>query len=231
MRRGAQLKEAVAQPLDMRFQPLNGRPVLSQQVTLVGGDELRTGGQLLRPGAKLGIDGLKILNGVPPLASGDVDEVDQQPAAVNVPQEIVSEARALAGALNDAGDVRHDEAGALSRVNHAEIGKQRCEMVVGDLRVGLADHTEQRRFSYVGKPQQPHVRQKLQLQHQFPVLTGQAGLGKARYLPRRRGEMLVAPAAAPAAGDHEGRVVAHVVKNAPCRPVPDQGAAGDLDRQ
>ena len=36
----------------------------------------------------------------------------QQAAPVDVPQEIVAQTRALAGALDDAGDVRHDEADA-----------------------------------------------------------------------------------------------------------------------
>ncbi|SCJ76342.1 Uncharacterised protein [uncultured Blautia sp.] len=81
--------------------------------------------------------------------------MDQQAAAVHVPQEVVAQAGALAGALNDAGNVRHDEADAVLYPHHAQIGEQGGEVVVGDLGLGLGYHGEQRGLAHVGEAHQP----------------------------------------------------------------------------
>ena len=86
---------------------------------------------------QLRVDGVKVRHRVPALAAGHVHHMDQQTAAVDVPQEVVAQAGALAGALDDAGDVRHDEADALIHVHHAQVGEQGGEVVVGDLGLGL----------------------------------------------------------------------------------------------
>ena len=39
--------------------------------------------------------------------------MDQQAAAVHMPQEVVAQACALAGTLNDAGDICHNETDAI----------------------------------------------------------------------------------------------------------------------
>ena len=63
-----------------------------------------------------------------------VDHVQQQAGALQVAQELVAQAGALGGALDQARDVGHDEA-LLGRDAHdAEIRMQRGERVVGDLR-------------------------------------------------------------------------------------------------
>ena len=86
---------------------------------------------------QLRVDGVKVLHRVPALAAGHVHHMDQQAAAVHVPQEVVAQAGALAGALDDAGDVRHDEADAVLHPHHAQVGEQGGEVVVGDLGLGL----------------------------------------------------------------------------------------------
>ena len=104
-------------------------------------------------------------------------------------------------------------------------------MVVGDLGMRLADHAEQRGLAHVGEAHQPHVRQQLQLQNDVVALAGQTGLGKARHLTGGGGEMLVAPAAAPALAQHEGRVVGHVLDDLAAFGIPHQRAPGHLDGQ
>ena len=83
------------------------------------------------------VDGVEVRHGVPALAAGDVHHVDEQAAAVDVAQEVVAQAGALAGALDDAGDVRHDEGDALLHLDHAQVGVEGGEVVVGDLGLGL----------------------------------------------------------------------------------------------
>ena len=157
--------------------------------------------------------------------------MDQQAAAVDVPQEVVAQARALAGPLDDAGDIGHDEGHALVHIHHAQVGVQGGEVVVGDFGVDLGHHAQQGALSHVGEAHQSHVRQQLQLQHHVVALAGQARLGKAGHLTGGGGEMLVAPAAPAALAQHKGLVVGHILDDLAGFGVPDQGAPGHADGQ
>ena len=110
------------------------------------------------------------------------------------------EAHALRSALDEAGDVGHDEA-RLADLDDAQIRRQRREVVVGDLRPRRRDDGQDRRLADVREAHQPDVRDGLQLQRDLDGLALLAGLGELRRLPRRRGEMRVAEAAAPAADE------------------------------
>ena len=202
-----------------------------QQIGLVGHRDLGPVGQLHAVLLQLGVDGVEIGNGVPALAAGHVHQVDQQAAAVDVAQEVVAQAGAFAGALDDAGDVRHDEADTLVHVHHAQIGVEGGEVVVGDLGVGLAHHAQKRGFAHVGEAHQPHVGQQLQLQHHVVGLAGQARLGKAGHLAGGGGEMLVAPAAAAAPAQDEGLIVGHILNDLVGLGVTHQRAPGYPDGQ
>ena len=137
--------------------------------------------------------------------------MDEQSAAVDVAEEVVTQPRALAGALYDAGDVGQHEALPLADVHHAEVGEQRGEVVVRYLGVGVGHHAEQGALAHVREAHQADVGQELQLQEHGVLLAGQAGLCKARGLARGGGEALVAPAAASAAAGDEVAAGAHVV--------------------
>ena len=66
--------------------------------------------------------------------------MDEQPAALHVAQELVPQAHALPGALDEAGDVRHDKGLALGHGDHPQHRGEGGEVVVGDVGLGLADH-------------------------------------------------------------------------------------------
>ena len=66
-------------------------------------------------------DGVKVRHRVPALAARHVHHMDQQAAAVDVAQEVVAQAGALAGALDDAGDVRQHEGDALLHIDHPQV--------------------------------------------------------------------------------------------------------------
>jgi len=227
---GGHGEELVAQRLHMGAEGIQLRRV-HQKIRLVGHGDLRPCSQLRAVLLQLRVDGVKVRDGVPPLAAGHVHQMHQQTAPVDVPQEIVAQTRALAGALDDAGDVRHDEADALVHIHHPQIGIQGGEVVVGDLGVRLADHAQKRALAHVGEAHQPHVRQQLQLQHHVVALTGQPRLGEPGHLPCGGGEMLVAPAAAPALAQHEGRVVGHILDDLAALRVPHQRPTGHPDGQ
>ena len=59
-----------------------------------------------------------------------------------MPQKIVAQARAFAGSLDDAGNVRHDEADPVVHIYHTQIRIKGRKVVVGDFRMCLAHNAE-----------------------------------------------------------------------------------------
>ena len=119
----------------------------------------------------------------------------EQPAALHVREELVAEARALAGALDQPGDVGHHEL-AVVALDRAEHRLERGERVVGHLRLRAREAREQRRLARVRQPTSPASASSLQAQLEPALLARQAALGEARRLARGGGEV---PVAAPAA--------------------------------
>ena len=157
--------------------------------------------------------------------------MDQQPAAVDMPQEIVTQTGALAGSLDDAGNICHDEADAIVYIHHAQIRIQGGKMIIGDLGVCLTHYAEQRGFPHIGKAHQTHIRQQLQLQDHVVALPWQTRLGKAGHLPGGGGKVLVAPAAPAALAKDKRLFIRHILDNFTGLRVPDQGPPGHPDSQ
>ena len=128
-------------------------------------------------------------------------------------QELVSQADALAGALDQAGDVRHDKADLPSpTLNHTQHRGEGGEVVVGDLGLGRADHGDQGGFAHIGEAHQAHIGQQLQLQGAPPTprraVPGLANRGTCRVGVAK---WLVAPAALAALGQPlTGSRVGHI---------------------
>ena len=74
----------------------------------------------------------------------------EQAAAVDVPQEVVAQARAVAGALNDARDVGQDKTPPLADIDDSQVGEEGSEVVVGYLGVSVGHHAEQRALAHIG---------------------------------------------------------------------------------
>ena len=227
---GGDLKELQSLGLDVLPQALEQLRVL-HDVHLVGGDDHLPGGQLRGVLPQLLVDGLEVLNRVPALRAGHVHHMDEQPAPVDVPQEVVAQAGPLRSPLDDAGDVGHDEGDPLLHIDHPQVGEQGGEVVVGDLGLGPAHHAEEGGLAHVGKAHQPHVGQQLQLQNDLPGLAGVARLGEAGHLTGGGGEVLVAPAPPAALTEDEGLVPGDVLDDLLGLRVPDDGAPGDLQDQ
>ena len=112
----------------------------------------------------------------------------------------MTEALALAGALDEAGDVGDHVLVAVGGAHDAEMGLERGERVVGDLGLGGRDAADQRRLAHVGEPDQRHVGQQLELEAQPPLLADLALLGERRGPAAVGQELGVAAAAPPALG-------------------------------
>src|SRR5262249_34664877 len=138
-----------------------------------------------------------------------VDEMQEHAAALDVTEETVAEPRAFMRTLDQARNIGEDEFAAVD-LDHAELGMQRRERVVGDLRLGRAHRCEEGRLARVGQPDNAGVCNQLQAQPDRELLARLARIGMARRTVGRTLEMGVAEAALAAARDH--RPLSHIGK-------------------
>ena len=212
-------------------EPVDILAFIAEQVTLIADDDLRALGKLRAVLAQLRVYRVKVLDRVAPLAAGDIDQMREQTAAVDVPQEVMAKPRALGCSLNDARDIRHDKGYALIHVHDPEVGEERSEMVVCDLGMRLADDGQERRLADVREADKADVRQQLQLKRDIVALAGKPRLCKARNLARRRGKMHIAPAAAAAFCGDPVFTGGHIVHDRAGLGIAHYRAAGDFDIQ
>ena len=118
--------------------------VIAEQVALVCGNDLRSAGKLGAILVQLGVNCIKILNGVASLAAGYIDKMNKQTAAVNVPQKVMPKPRTLGCTLDNARNIRHYKRTTLIDIHDAEVREEGGEVIVCNFRVGLADNAEQR---------------------------------------------------------------------------------------
>ena len=97
----------------------------------------------------------------------------------------MSQADAFRGAFNQARNISHDKSGSVSQVHHAQMGIQGGKMVIGYLRLCVADNRQQRGFSHIRKAHQAHVRNDLKLQLHPQLGTGLPGLRVLGHLHGR----------------------------------------------
>ena len=168
-----------------------------QRVDLVEAEDARLVGEAGAVGLELAEDDAVVVgHGL----GGAVDQVQEDGAALDVGEEGVAEAPALVGALDQAGDVGHDELGAVD-ADDAEAGVQRGEGVVGDLGPGVGGGAEEGRLAGVRQADEAGVGDQLQPQPERALDALLAGIGVARRLVGRGLEAQVAPAAVAALGE------------------------------
>src|SRR5690606_18364280 len=117
--------------------------------------------------------------------------------------ELRPQARAIGGALDQAGDVGDHEAAAGLDADHAQVRVEGGERIVRDLRRRRGDRADEGGLARVREAKQADVGQQLQLELQQALLA----LGAWRELPRRAVdralEVHVAQAALAAARDQQ----------------------------
>ena len=129
-----------------------------------------------------------------------VDEMQKHAAALDMAEEMIAEAEALMGALDQPGNIGEHEFAAVAG-DDAELRMQGREGIVGDLRLGGGDRGEEGRFAGVGQTDEAGVGDELQPQPDRALLARLAGIGAARRLIGRRLEMRIAETAIAAAPD------------------------------
>ncbi len=136
------------------------------------------------------------------------------------------EAATVRGSLDEAGYVGDDE-GRVAGRDHAEVGDQRGERVVGDLGPGPRDRRDERGLAGAREADQADVGDDLQLEPYLELVARLAQQREAGRLALGGGERGVAEPTATSGGDHQRRAVAHQVGQHVAVRVLDQRAVGD----
>ena len=126
----------------------------------------------------------------------------QERVALDVAKESQSQSTSLGCALDDAGNVGHDEGTSVAVGHDAERGFEGGEGVVGNLGAGIGERADQRRLTGVGEADQTDIGEELQFQDHHHFLHGLAGLGVARCLVGGGAKLEVAQSAASAFEQH-----------------------------
>ncbi len=160
-------------------------------------------GELVRDDAEV-FDGIGTARGV-----GHVDEMGEHAGALNVAQELDAEAGAEMRAFNQSGHVGDDEGllvGLLADRDHAEIGLEGGEGIVGDFGARGGDAGDERGLAGVGIADEADVGEQLEFETIAALLAGAAQFVLARSLVGAGGEVLVATAAAATARNRDALV-------------------------
>ena len=165
---------------------------------------------------QLVLDRRVVLGRVGAVDRREVEHVHEQSRALDVGEEVVPEAGALARALDQSGDVGEHEL-AVVGVDRAEHRLERRERVVGDLRRRARQAGQQRGLAGVRQPDEADVGEQLEVQLDPALLARQAALGEARRLARRRREVLVAATGRAALRD-DGDLAGRRRGRGACRP-------------
>ena len=108
----------------------------------------------------------------------------QRAAALDMAEEAVADTGAFMRAFDQARDVGEHEFAALV-ADDAEIGMQRREGIVGDLRLGGRDAREESRFAGIRQADDADIGDQLQPQPDPFLLALEARIGAARRLVGR----------------------------------------------
>ena len=139
-----------------------------------------------------------------PLDLSQVDEHQQDPGPLHVTKELVAQAPALGRPLDETRDIGHHELVAVE-ADHAQVGLEGRERVIGDLGLGGRDPGDQRALAGVREAHQSHIGHEPELEAQPALLAHLALLGEGRG-PTAIGEEAGVAPTAPAAPRRQPRV-------------------------
>jgi hypothetical protein len=203
-----------------------GRGAVGGQVGPAAHDHALALEQVRLVGAQLVEQDRQLLGGRPLGQRRQVEQHAQHPGPLDVSQELVPQAPALAGALDEPGDVCHHVLVPVVEPHDPKVGDERGEGVVGHLGLGGRDAADQRGLAHVREPHQRHVGEQLQLEPQPVLLAVLALLGEGGRAPAVGQEAGVAPPAPPALGGQVAVTHVHQVGQQLAVAVAHHGAHG-----
>ena len=175
---------------------------ISQRINLVGRDDLGFRRERRAEGGEFTVDHLEIVSRITPRRLRDVDQMDQKPGPLHMPEELDPEPLTSMRALDQPRYVGQHERSKLAQIDDAEVRCERGKRVIGDFGARRRDARDQRRLAGVRKADDPGVGDHLQIEEQDALRAYGPRLRLARRLVRRGGEHRVAACATPPGGDH-----------------------------
>lgn len=150
---------------------LHGASAVGEEIDFVEDDEFTLGGKRRRTTLEFAADGAIVLHkeegiGVAAfrgVGAAHIDHVQEDAAALDVAEELVAKALALAGAFDKARNVTEDERAVADR-DDAEVGDERREGIVGDFWPGPADDGDECRLADVREADDADVGDELQFE-------------------------------------------------------------------
>ena len=112
-------------------------------VALVAQHDLRAVGQLSAEAGQLVVDLLKVRLGVAALAARDINDVQQQAAALDMAQKVMAQTDTLGRALDQARNIGTDKALLGADTDNAQHRGQRRKVVVCDLGARRRDDADE----------------------------------------------------------------------------------------
>ena len=134
---------------------------VGERVNLVGRDDPGLSGQFGAEGAQLTVHNLQVIFRKPPRHLGHVHKVNQDPRALDVPQELHPQPLTLVRPLDQPWEVGHHEGPELAEIDHPQIRLEGGERIRRDLRPRRRDSRDQGRFPRVRKAHEPDVGDEL----------------------------------------------------------------------
>ena len=209
----------------------------ARRIALVGDDDLRTLRKLGTILLELTVDDAIVLDRIAILKSArHVNDMHNQSSALNVAQELMTQALTLARTLNKTRNIG-DDIGVLAGTHHAQVGHKRGKRVVGNLGTGGTHTRDERGLAHRGKAHKRGIGHKLHLELD-PMLLGRlTQLGKRRRAAHRRHKVGVAQTAGTTGRHDDALAVVNQISNLEHRglrlgiELADYGAHGDFQNQ
>ena len=136
------------------------------------------------------------------IISAGIDQVDQQPGALDVAQEVVPQPCPLGRSSDQTRNVGKNCAITTGTAYHPQVGHQGGEGVIGDLGPSCRKHRNQGALAGIGQADDANFSQQLELQLQQPLLPLPA-LGELLRGPVAVAEVVGIAQAAAAAKGHQ----------------------------
>ena len=135
----------------------------ARRIALVGDNDLRTLRKLGAILLELAVDDAIVLDRIAILKTArHIDDMHDECRTLDVAQELMAQALALARTLDKAGDIGND-IGVLAGTHHTQVGHERGKRIVGDLGSGGTHARDKRGFAHRGEAHERGIGHELHL--------------------------------------------------------------------
>jgi hypothetical protein len=107
---------------------------------------------------------MEVINGIAIVRSRYIDQVEQQPSPLNVPQKLNSQTMSKMSSLDQPGNIGYNERLVHIEGDNTELGFKGGERIVRDLRARRRYSRDQRRLADIRITDEANVRKELQFQ-------------------------------------------------------------------